>query len=44
MSTSYLFDTSVLVLLLQQDTNISKKLAEAGEATAYVSTIALGEL
>ena len=44
MSTSYLLDTSVLVLLLKQDTKISKKLAEVGEATFYVSTIALGEL
>ncbi len=44
MSTSYLLDTSMLVLLLKQDTKISKKLAEVGEATFYVSTIALGEL
>ena len=44
MSTSYLLDSSVLVLLLKQDTTISQKLAGVERAAFYVSTVALGEL
>ncbi len=44
MSTSYLLDSSILVLLLKQDVIISQKLAGAAEASFYVSTVALGEL
>jgi tRNA(fMet)-specific endonuclease VapC len=44
MSTNYLLDSSVLVLLLKQDAAISHKLAEVGKANFYVSTVALGEL
>jgi len=42
MSTSYLLDSSVLVLSLKQDKATHQHLAEA--ATLYVSTVALGEL
>lgn len=44
MSTSYLLDSSVLVLLLKQDSTMSQKLAGVGSAAFYVSTVALGEL
>lgn len=43
MSTSYLLDSSVLVLLLKQDVAISQKLV-VDKAAFYVSTVALGEL
>jgi tRNA(fMet)-specific endonuclease VapC len=42
MSTSYLLDSSVLVLSLKQDKDAQRHLAEA--AALYVSTVALGEL
>ena len=42
MSTSYLLDTSVLVLSLRQDATTLKRLSRAKEL--YVSSIALGEL
>ena len=44
MSTSYLLDTSVLVLMIKQDTAISQRLVGIAGAAFYVSTIALGEL
>jgi predicted nucleic acid-binding protein len=42
MSTSYLLDSSVLVLSLKQDKATHQHLADA--AALYVSTVALGEL
>ncbi len=42
MSTSYLLDSSVLVLSLKQDTATHQRLA--GAEALYVSTVALGEL
>jgi tRNA(fMet)-specific endonuclease VapC len=42
MSTSYLLDSSVLILWLKQDKAIHKQLAEA--AALYLSTVALREL
>ena len=42
MSTSYLLDSSVLVLSLKQDKATHQRLVEA--AALYVSTVALGEL
>lgn len=42
MSTSYLLDSSVLVLSLRQDTTTLQRLAKA--KALYVSSIALGEL
>jgi tRNA(fMet)-specific endonuclease VapC len=42
MTTSYLLDSSVLVLSFKQDTATQQRLAEA--KALYVSTIALGEL
>ncbi len=44
MSTSYLLDSSILVLLLQQDTKINQRLAKIANGAFYVSIIALGEL
>ena len=44
MSTSYLLDSSVLVLLLKQDPTISQRLVEIGKGAFNVSTVALGEL
>jgi tRNA(fMet)-specific endonuclease VapC len=43
-TSSYLLDSSVLVLLLKQDAMISQRLAEVGRSAFYVSTVALGEL
>jgi tRNA(fMet)-specific endonuclease VapC len=42
MSTSYLLDSSVLILSLRYNTEILQRLA--GAAALYVSTVALGEL
>ncbi len=42
MSTSYLLDTSVLVLVLKQDVVILKRVADA--QPVYISFITLGEL
>ena len=42
MSTSYLLDTSVLVLVLKQNVAILKRMANA--QTVYISSIGLGEL
>jgi len=42
MSTSYLLDSSVLVLSLKQDKATQQHLAEA--TALYISTVALGEL
>jgi tRNA(fMet)-specific endonuclease VapC len=42
MSTSFLLDSSVLVLSLKQDKKIHQRLA--GAAALYVSSVALGEL
>ncbi len=42
MSTSYLLDSSVLILLLRQDVKIRKRYDEA--TAVHVSAIALGEL
>lgn len=42
MSTSYLLDSSVLVLSLKQDKAMHHRLA--GAEALYVSTVALGEL
>ncbi len=42
MSTSYLLDSSVLVLSLKQDKATHQHLVEA--AALYISTVALGEL
>ena len=44
MSTSYLLDTSVLVLMIKQEGAISQRLVGVAGAAFYVSTIALGEL
>lgn len=42
MSTSYLLDTSVLILVLKQDVAILKRMANV--QPVYISSIALGEL
>ncbi|HLX56702.1 MAG TPA: PIN domain-containing protein [Ktedonobacteraceae bacterium] len=42
MSTSYLLDSSVLILSIKHDTNILQRLSEA--ASLFVPTVALGEL
>ena len=42
MSTSYLLDSSVLILLLRQDVEIRKRYDEA--TAVHISAIALGEL
>ena len=43
-TSSYLLDSSVLVLLLKQDAMVSQRLAEVGRASFYVSAVAVGEL
>jgi len=42
MTTTYLFDTSVLIPYLRKDATIQQRIKGAG--VAYVSTIAIGEL
>jgi tRNA(fMet)-specific endonuclease VapC len=42
MSTSYLLDSSILVELLQKDSEIDQRVADAN--TVYIPAIALGEL
>lgn len=44
MSTRYLLDTSVLLLILKKDTIARHKLTIIGTENAYVASISLGEL
>jgi tRNA(fMet)-specific endonuclease VapC len=44
MSTRYLLDTSILILVLKKDTTARHKIVAIGTENAYVTSISLGEL